>query len=562
MENLKVSTALVGAYLAFSLLYVLPNFVELPEGWLFTKEKIIYGLDIQGGSHLVMGVDVAGVMKERTERMARTIQADLIDKGVPVKVNLSEEGREITVEATSEGDRTKILDYISEVYGATLQIVGSEGAIVRLKFFEARALEYAKQVVDQSIEVIRNRIDEFGVSEPVIAAQGQDRILIQLPGVKDSARAKELINRTAKMDFRIVSDKLDGEALAKLISEAETAGKYALGQDELGYAEYVKRLNEDLKGKIPEGTSVAFEKAPSAVTLEAGKIPYLLEGSSGLTGDLLEDAYVAPGEYGAPEVLFRFNSEGRRKFAELTGAHVNRQMAIVLDEVVQSAPNIQGRIDSNQARITLGRSNYEETLREANFIATALRAGALPAALEQLEERTVGPTLGADSIERGKVAGLVGICIVVLFMLAYYKGMGVFSAIALVINVLSLLAILSALGATLTLPGVAGIVLTVGMAVDANVIIFERIKEELAKGASVVAAVRDGFGHAFSAIFDSNITTAMAGVLLIYFGTGPVRGFGVTLLAGIATSMITAVFVTRVLTEWYLKLFRVQKLSI
>ncbi len=268
---------------------------------------------------------------------------------------------------------------------------------------------------------------------------------------------------------------------------------------------------------------IAFEKAPAATTMEAGKIPYLLRTDTDISGDQLEDAFMTFSEYGEPKVSFRFGSEGRRKFADVTSKNVNKQLAIVLDEVIFSAPNIQERIDG-EGQISLGRRNHEEATKEGTLIATALRAGALPAALTQMEERSVGPSLGADSIEKGRKAGLIGIGLVVIFISFYYKGAGVVAAITLILNVFGLLAMLAALGATLTLPGIAGITLTVGMAVDANVLIYERIREELRKGAAMKTAIKDGFDHAWSAIFDANVTHGIAAAVLVYFGSGPVRG--------------------------------------
>ncbi len=321
------------------------------------------------------------------------------------------------------------------------------------------------------------------------------------------------------------------------------------------------KLREDLKDKFPKQTTLVFEKAGAAKTLEAGKIPYLVKTDNSLSGDLLEDAMVRADEFGKPQVIFRFSVDGRRKFAKMSGDNVGKQVAIILDGVVQSSPVIDEKIDSATARIRLNSGqNVQETQAEAQFIATTLRAGALPAALEQLEERTVGPTLGQDSIDKGKRAGILGAILVLLFMLIYYRTLGVVADIALTFNVLLILGILTSLGATLTLPGVAGIVLTVGMAVDANVIIFERIKEELRKGVGLHLAVKDGFGHAFSAIVDANITTAAVCIVLMYFGTGPVKGFAVTLLCGIATSMFTAIFVSRAIIDFLVLKLHFKKL--
>jgi preprotein translocase subunit SecD len=348
----------------------------------------------------------------------------------------------------------------------------------------------------------------------------------------------------------------------ELVANAEKAGNFALGKDGLTYAQYFKKINEQLKDKLPPNTLIAFEKLPQALTMEAGKMPMLLRTDTDVSGDQLEDAFVSQGQFGEPTVSFRFGSDGRRKFADLTDKNVGRLLAIVLDNVIYSAPNIKSRIDG-EGQITLGGSrNAEDSMKEGQLIATALRAGALPAALQQMEERSVGPSLGMDSIEKGKRAGLIGMILVVIFVVFYYKMVGVVASICLGLNVFSLLALLSALGATLTLPGIAGITLTMGMAIDANVIVFERIKEELARGATMKTAIREGFHHAWTAIFDSNVTNAIAAAVLIYFGSGPVRGFGVTLIAGIVTTMITAVFISHFFLDVLTNVFKVKKITI
>lgn len=544
-DNLRVRGFLVFLFLLFCGVYLLPNLTALPESWPLYRKKLNYGLDIQGGAHLVYGVDVKGVLAERTERTARLLNHELTeDKVATVSVASNEAKDAILIKLKSEADRPKALEHLKEHYGTILQVLRDEGTEIEAKYYDAQVEQWRSQVINQAIEVIRNRIDEFGVAEPIIAAQGSDRILVQLPGITDPARAKELINKTAKLDFRLVDTTMDAPQVAKLVADAEKEGNFALAKDKMTYAQYFKKVNEMLKDKLPANTMVVFEKAPSAVTMEAGKIPLLVRTDTDVSGDMLEDAFVSQGEYGEPKVSFRFGSEGKKKFGAMTGANVGKQLAIVLDQVVYSAPSIRERIDG-EGQISLGSRNVEEARKEGSLIATALRAGALPAALQQLEERSVGPSLGSDSIEKGKRAGMIGILLVIVFVSFYYKMFGVVASACLGLNVLGLLAILSALGATLTLPGIAGITLTVGMAVDANVIIYERIKEEIARGSSVRAAIRDGFEHAFSAIFDSNVSTAIAAAVLVYFGSGPVRGFGVTLIAGIVTTMITAVFVTR-----------------
>lgn len=552
IESLKVRLIVVLLVVAGAIIWNVPNFTQVGENWWFSKSKIVYGLDIQGGLHLVMGVDVDAVVTEKSERQSKALKDEFKDSEVGFKdiVVNPENKREIIVSLNTGAEGQAVENHIAKYYPSTIQVLDKTDSAVTLKFFDSKVLEYKKQVVDQAIEVIRNRIDSMGVAEPSIAAQGEDRILVQLPGIEDSQTAKDLINKTARLDFRVVSKEMQVDELQRLIQEAEAAGNYKLSKESLKYTAYVKKINEDLKAKLPKNTRVVFKKLDSAVNLEAGRVPMLVETNSDLHGGELEDASVRPDEYGKPEVNFRFTVAGRRKFAELTERAAGGFLAIVLDDVVKSDPSVKEKIDSSQARITLGSGgNYQDTLAEAQFIATTLRAGALPAALEQLEERTVGPTLGADSIEKGKKAGIIGGILVLIFMIGYYRKLGVVADIALALNVLLILAILTSLGATLTLPGVAGIVLTVGMAVDANVIIFERIKEELLKGAGIGAAVKDGFGHAFSAIIDANITTAAVCIVLMYFGTGPVRGFAVTLICGIITSMFTAIFVSRAIIE-------------
>jgi len=562
IESIRVRTVLFIGFLTFCVIYLLPTLVQLPKGWWFNQKKLSYGLDIQGGAHLVYGVDVKGVMAERTDRMSRQLAVELKDAGAEMEsVKANETHDAILLKAKSPADKAKVLEHLKDKEGTVLQVVREDGDEVEVRYFDALMEQYRNQVISQAIEVIRNRVDEFGVAEPVIAAQGPDRILVQLPGISDPARAKELINRTAKLDFRIVDVTMEPAKVAGLVADAEKTGNFALGKDGMTYAQYVKKLNEVVKDKLPPNTMIAFEKAPQAATMEAGKTPMLLRTDTDVSGDQLEDAWVSQGQMGEPSVSFRFGSDGRRKFADVTDKNIGRQLAIVLDQVIYSAPNIKSRIDG-EGQITLGGRNAEESTKEGQLISTALRAGALPAALQQLEERSVGPSLGQDSIEKGKRAGVVGMILVVIFVVYYYRVAGVIAAFCLGLNVFSLLALLSALGATLTLPGIAGITLTMGMAIDANVIIFERIKEELHRGAAIKTAIREGFHHAWTAIFDSNVTNAIAAAVLVYFGSGPVRGFGVTLIAGIATTVITAVFVTKYLLDLLSTTFKMKNISI
>lgn len=569
ITNIKWRCITILAVLAVALVWISPNFVdgdlEGDQGWWGPTNRIVKGLDIQGGIHLVMGVSIEEVLEEKITRLSSSLQQELMLEEILVSsISVDpEDKRELIVKANSADTLGQVEKYISDFqYSDVLQVASNDGSSLRLRYYDTKVQEYKKQVVEQAIEVIRSRIDGIGVAEPNISAQGEDRILIQLPGIRNANQAKELINRTALLNFRVVHQAVSMGEVDAWVIEAEDNGKYELGKGEtVKYTDYLLRLNKDLKDKLPKNTKVVFEILEGAKDLQAGKRAFLIETDSALSGDLLDEANVRADEFGNPKVVFNLSVEGRREFAKLTKKAAGGLLAIVLDDVVKTAPSVEGEIDRSSAEITLGGGrNYEKNKAEANFIATALRAGALPAALEQLEERTVGPTLGHDSIERGKVAGLVGGLLVLIFMLVYYRFLGLVANVALSLNVFLILAILSSLGATLTLPGVAGIILTVGIAVDANIIIFERIKEELRKGAGLVLAVQSGFSQAFSAIVDANITTAVVCVVLMYFGTGPIRGFAVTLLCGIATSMFTAIFVSRVLIEVSISRFGLKKI--
>lgn len=562
-QSLRLRTILAIVGLALAVVWVMPNVVNFENKWWFTKNKMNYGLDIQGGLHLVMGVDVEGVVKESVNRLIVNLRSELSKEGVVVSEIRSDNpgNGEVVISVGSPEAKGKLVAFMNDKYSTMLQEYAATDASVTYRYFDAYLLDYKNRVIQQSIETIRNRIDEFGVAEPSIARQGEDRILVQLPGMADAERAKALINTTAKLDFMIVSYDKTQQELQALISEAEKAGGYKMA--DMKYSEYVARINADLAGKLPEKTVLYFEKAANATSMDAGALPYLLKTDTDLGGNDLDDAFVSYDQYGAPEVSLRFNATGSGKFADLTGANVNKQMAIVLDKVVKSAPSIRDRIGGGSAVISLGSTrNREAMLDEAKMISTSLRAGALPASLEQLEERRVGPSLGADSINKAQMASYIGAALIIIFMIAYYKGMGVLSIVALSVNIFTVFALLTMLGATLTLPGIAGIALTVGFAVDANVLINERVREELKRGAAIKSALRDGYDKAMSAIIDSNITTAATAVVLLYFGTGPVRGFAVTLLVGIVTTLFANVFISKVLVDTLVYRFGVKKISV
>nr|BFD59849.1 protein translocase subunit SecD [Bdellovibrio sp. CKG001]BFD67121.1 protein translocase subunit SecD [Bdellovibrio sp. HAGR004] len=564
MEGLRWRTFVAVLGVAASIVWVLPNLVNLDKvSWWPSKQKLNYGLDIQGGLHLVMGVDVDGVVKESTTRLIASMKSELTKDTVPFTDIKSEKPETGSVEivVANAADKAKVEKFLADKYSTVLQVVGTTDTGVTARYFDSYLNDYKNRVIQQSIETIRNRIDEFGVAEPSISQQGANRILIQLPGMADAEKAKQLINTTAKLDFMIVSTELSSQQLQVMVAEAEKAGNFNM--ENTKYSDYVTRINEALKGKLPEKTVVYFEKAPNATTIDAGAIPYLLRTDTDLGGGALDDAFVGYDQYGSPQVSLQFNTAGAAKFADLTGNNVGKQMAIVLDKIVKSAPSIRDRIAGGSAVITLGGGRDRNGMMdEAKMISTSLRAGALPASLEQLEERRVGPTLGADAIDKAKLGSYVGAAIIILFMMIYYKSMGVVASVALGLNILGIFALLTTFGATLTLPGIAGIALTVGFAVDANVLINERIREELRLGHSIKVAVQEGYHRAMSAIIDANVTTAATAVVLLYFGTGPVRGFAVTLLIGIVTSMFANVFVSKVIVDTMVNKFNFKKLSV
>ncbi|MBL7687436.1 MAG: protein translocase subunit SecD [Bdellovibrionaceae bacterium] len=516
--------------------------------WWPTKDKMTMGLDIQGGLHLVLKVDVDGALKQDATRVMSTIRTDLEREKVQVKdIAMNDALRgDMTVVLTSKDEAEKAEKRVTDYFGNTFNVSRKSDTELALAFSELFVREFKKSTIDRAIETIRNRIDEFGVSEPSITAQGESHILVQLPGIQDAANAKELINKTARLDFIIVDEEFPQEKLVALVAEAEKTGNLKFA--ELKYSAYVDKLNEALKGKIPAGTVVLFEKPENAESMEVDRLPYLLVSSESVSGDLLTDAFVAPGEQGKPVVSFRMDAQGGKLMGDMTQKHKGKRMAIVLDKVVKSAPVIQSRI-SDSGQITLGRGGYDQVLKDAKVLAITLKSGALPAALEQQEERTVGPSVGADAIKKGQMGAFVGGLIVFVFMIIYYRSFGVLACLALSLNLVMTFAILSALNATLTLPGVAGLALGLGISVDASVIIFERIKEEMDRGLGLAAAIREGYDRAFSSIFDSNVTSVAVCIVLMYFGTGPVRGFAVTLLTGLVITLFTAVFFTRAILD-------------
>ncbi|MDR1920366.1 MAG: protein translocase subunit SecD [Candidatus Adiutrix sp.] len=524
-KSLKWRILTAAAALLLALAYALPTVVgqdKLPSWW--PDKKISLGLDLKGGIHLVMGADLNVVLENTVGRMAEELRRALFEKSVAAVDVVKGEG--LTIEAEfPDGEAMKAAEELAAKDFPALTVSRRDGLRLFLTLSAAEAASIKDMTARQALETIRNRVDMFGVAEPDIRPQGEDRVVIQLPGMDDPKRAVALIGKTALLEFKLVDD----------ARSAEWA----------------------LKNGLPAGMEVLYSRdiAPDGTEIRR---PYLLKKQPLMTGEGLVDARVAlTGQFGEPEVSITFDGRGARQFERITGEYVHRNMAIVLDGVVYSAPTIQTRIAGGRAVIT-GSGSMEE----ARDLAVALRAGALPAPVSVLEERTVGPTLGSDSIKQGYQAGLLGLGLVLAFMLVYYRWSGLVADIALMANLPIIAAVLAAFGATLTLPGIFGLVLTLGMAVDANVLIFERIREETRSGKTPKAAVAAGFGRAFWTIFDSNLTTLITAMVLYQFGSGPVRGFAVTLSIGILSSMFTAVFFSRVIFDLALFKGRVKRLSI
>ena len=530
------------------------------------KQKINLGLDLQGGLYLVLGVDFNKVYKDLMDRQSNRLSERLKEKGISVTHS------EIKTEGLPQDDSLILVDFDpakrQEFYEilkkdfATLRLAGETSGHFELGIAHDYRNDIRERTVNQSIEVIRNRIDEFGVSEPSIASQGLDRIVVELPGVGEIDRAKGLIGQTAQLEFKIVDSKsMSASQLSTLIADLEKTHNFSFKEGQK-FSDYVRRLNEFAKGRIPAGDEIAFEKVKAfGVEVESGRVPYLLIAKTEITGEDLQDAVVQfDPETHRPTVGFTLNPRGAAAFEKLTEENIGHYLAIVLDNVVHSAPVIQSRI-GGKGQITLGRGDPDAMMKEAKDLAIVLRAGALPAQLDFLEQRVVGPSLGQDSIHKGAIASVIGSGVVFLFVAIYYQVSGLIAVFSLVLNVLFVLACFVGLEATLTLPGIAGIALTVGIAVDSNVVIYERIREELRHGKRARVAVEAGFQKAFRTILDANVTNAVAALVLLTFGTGPIKGFAVTLLIGIVTTLFTAVFVCRLIFDLYLNYLENRKIK-
>jgi preprotein translocase subunit SecD len=517
---IRGSLILLTVILAF--IFFLPNtplFSYMPDWWKKTmpNKGIVLGLDLRGGSHLIFEVDLKRAREITVERIGMHLQSLLEKKGI--KTTVKAEREKITIQPVNE----EVKKLIKENYPDLSY--SEQGSYILCELPETAFKKVETTSVDQAIEVIRNRIDQLGVAEPTIHRQGENEIIVQLPGIKDPKKALEIIGKTAQLEFKLLDEEtpLWKELPSIIKSDEEEAF-----------------LNQ-WKNKIPEGDEVVFQKIVNKETKEVYKRPYIVKKDVLLTGDLLAEAHVSIDQrFNEPYVSLRFNDAGAKIFEEITSKYVKKRLAIILDGNLYSAPVIQEKIEGGNAQIS---GNF--TLEEAKDLAIVLRAGALPAPVKLIQNVTVGPTLGKDSIEAGKLAVIISAIFVSLFMIFYYRLSGVIADFALILNIILLIGVLAALNATLTLPGIAGIALAVGMAVDSNVLMFERIREELRLGKTPKAAIESGYKKAFWTIFDSHVTTLITAAVLFHFGSGPIKGFAVTLSLGVAINLFTALIGTK-----------------
>ncbi len=519
-------------------------------GWagFFPTDKISLGLDLQGGIDLELQVDIRKAVEAAADRYSGTIVTVLKDESITGESNRLDGTADIAVYIDGADEtraREVILEEIPLFDFLGIQVLNDKRALV-YSFQESFADQLRSTALQQAVETIRNRIDKFGVTEPAILTKGADRITVQLPGLDDPQRAIDLVGKTAQLEFRMLHDE-DNWSQQRVEAVVETAVDAAgLGDN---YTD--AQLTQALKGKIPEDAEVLFKKSFDEIAMRAVREePYLVSKKVDLTGEFIDYAQVAVDQFNAPYVRMELNADGARIFSKLSGDNVGKRMAIVLDDNVNSAPEFREKIPGGVASIELGSGDPLQIRKDAEDLVVVLRAGALPAPIEILHNRTVGKTLGDDGIKAGQFAATFALLLVLGFMLIYYRASGFIANVAVVLNIAFILALLAGFGATLTLPGIAGIILTIGMAVDANVIIFERIREELFAGKSVRAAIAAGYDKATWTILDANITTFITGAVLYSYGSGPIKGFAVTLMVGIVTSVFTALVVTRLVFDY------------
>ncbi len=508
--------------------YTLPTFIgkqnvkQLP-GYM-PRNTINLGLDLKGGMYLVLEVETNKAVFAVLSRVASNLKKQMLNTKIAYDKVYVNQNNVITISLVDKNDKDRALDLIANNL-PNYQVI-SDGLPIKIKMKDNIYEKIKRQAVEQAINVIRNRVNQFGVAEPTIVKSGENHIVVELPGIKDANRAVRLIGKTARLELHLVDSSVN--------------------------------IDDALNGKLPPDDEILYEIQRDPTTGEVSKIPFVVKKDIVLTGDMITNASVRfGGTLNQPYVAFELNSEGSRIFANFTASHIGKRLAIVLDNTIYSAPVIQSRIGGGRGQITGG-----FTLQQAHDLAIVLRSGSLPAPVKVLQKVTIGPSLGKISIEKGTKAMIFGSLAVILFMIFYYRLSGVLADFAMGANVLIILGALAMFNATLTLPGLAGIALSIGMAVDANVLIYERIREELMIGRSVYDAVETGYARAFVTIFDANITTLIVALILYQFGSGPVKGFAVTMAIGLLANMFTAVTFTKTIFEIVLDKFKPKKISI
>ncbi|SHO46205.1 protein translocase subunit SecDF [Desulfopila aestuarii] len=541
--SLKLKLGLLASVVVLTIFTIVPSFYSsTPDWWkkYMAPEGLRLGLDLQGGMHLVLKVNLEKAQENTLEFAASDLKDTLAEKSISAVRTPSTDPVVAILTLPNTGAVEQVQSLISDDFpDIEANVETKEGAFPRifLKLKQEKIDFIKNHAVDQSLEIIRNRIDQFGVAEPVIIRQGVDEIVVQLPGVKDPERAMKLLGDTAQLEFKMVGDAA-GVDLQSLIAQAKTSGQWQEGEP-------IAKLNRAMQASLPDNTSIHFEKNIDPTTKKEIVTPLLLENKTLMTGDMVKDAQVRiGGTFNEPYVSLDLTGRGGKVFANLTEKNVGRRMAIVLDGIVRSAPVIRERILGGSAQIS-GSFTHEE----ASDLAIVLRVGALPAPVDIIQNMTVGASLGQDSINKGLTSGFFGTILVIGFMLIYYRLAGVIANVAMSLNILFLFSGLAILNATLTMPGIAGIVLSVGMAVDANILIFERMREEYSLGKSVRSSIDSGFGKAFWTIMDSQITTLITALALFLFGTGPIKGFAVTLSLGIIFNLFTSLFCSRLMFD-------------
>ncbi len=491
----------------------------LPDWWRQNVSKIVLGLDLRGGSHLVMQVETEKAVEASVDNIIADLQTSA--SAQEVKASFTRSGQQVVARFTEGGD-DRVESFVKRTY-AVLDLKDRKKGELVYELQPARAGEMKDEAVRQAKERTERRINKFGVAEPNVYKQGRDQLVIQLPGIKNPQEAISFIKTAGRLEFKLVDSDSD--------------------------------LAKALEGKVPEGREILYEEGVA----ESGRVsrqPYLLHKQTLLTGDRLKEARVGIDQYGKPAVNITFDNDGARIFERITGENVGRQLAIVLDGVIHSAPRLRERISGGSAEIS-GNFTHEEAAR----LAVVLRES-LPAPMKMVQNVTVGPSLGADSIRMGIRAALIGGAFVVVFMIVYYGMSGIIADYAIILNLVLLLGCMALLNATLTLPGIAGIILTIGMGVDSNVLMFERIREELRAGKPPRLAVDSGYDKAFLTILDSHVTTLITALMLFMFGTGPIKGFAVTLSLGIVINLYSALVGTKVIFDIINTKWKLEKLSI